>query len=215
MRAIRNYADFLIEDLADKVSGNQKQYLDRLKMAVAQGDALIDALLGFSRIGRAALENETLDLPDLVSEIRYILMPAADVEIHVDSTFPTVVADRILLKLILQNLIANAIKFNRSAPKRVAIGWQPAPGNRLDIHVRDNGIGIDPQYREKIFRIFQRLHNQRDYDGTGIGLAIVRKAAHLLGGTVQVASEPGKGSIFTVRLPKPSLENPSTRNSKP
>jgi signal transduction histidine kinase len=72
--------------------------------------------------------------------------------------------------------------------------------------VRDNGIGIEPQYREQIFRIFQRLHTDRAYEGTGIGLAIVQKAANKLGGTVRLESEPGKGSTFTLRLPREATE---------
>jgi signal transduction histidine kinase len=122
--------------------------------------------------------------------------------------WPDFSIDRTLLKQILQNLISNGVKFNERNPKRIEIGWQAAPGDTIDIFVCDNGIGIEPQYREQIFRIFQRLHTDRAYEGTGIGLAIVQKAVNKLGGTVRLESEPGKGSTFTLRLPRkpPEME---------
>jgi signal transduction histidine kinase len=120
--------------------------------------------------------------------------------------WPDFSVDRTLLKQILQNLVANGVKFNERNPKRIEIGWQAAPGDTIDIFVRDNGIGIEPQYREQIFRIFQRLHTNRAYEGTGIGLAIVQKAVNKLGGKVRLESEPGKGSTFIIRLPREAAE---------
>ena len=202
LRAIRNYAEFLYEDLADTLTGEQKKYLEGVKKAVDQGDTLIKDLLNLSRIDRVPLEMEPADVPAVVDEVRSLLNLTADVEIAVPSKWPNFSIDRTLLKQILQNLISNSIKFNLRNPKRIEIGWQAAPEGRIDLFVRDNGIGIDPQYREKIFRIFQRLHTDRDYEGTGIGLAIVQKATNKLGGSVRLESEPGKGSTFTLRLPR-------------
>jgi PAS domain S-box-containing protein len=202
LRALRHYADFLFEDLADALTGEQKTYLVGMKKAVEQGDALINSLLNFSRIGRVPLEREAADVPDVVNEIRAVLDPPPDVEIAVESNWPDFFVDRTLLKQILQNLVANGIKFNQHTPKRIEIGWQPAPNDRIEIFVRDNGIGIASQYWDQIFRIFQRLHTHRDYDGTGIGLAIVQKAAQKLNGSVRLESEPGNGSTFYVELPR-------------
>ncbi|MFO7714445.1 sensor histidine kinase [Desulfosarcina sp.] len=202
LRAIRNYVDFLSEDLAAGLSGPQKQYLDGLKSAADHGNTLIGDLLAFSRLERAVCKKEHLDLADLMVQIRTFLQPGSEAEITIEAAWPPIVADRTLLWQILQNLLSNAIKFNDHTPKRVEIGWRAAPDDRIDIYVRDNGIGIDPQYQDKIFGIFQRLHTQRQFDGTGIGLAIVRKAAHLIDGTVRLESEPGKGSIFTLNLPR-------------
>ena len=202
LRAIRNYAEFLYEDLADILTGNQKKYIEGMKTAVEQGDLLINDLLSYSRIERVPLEAEPADIVDVVAEIRYLLDSTTDVEIAVQAKWPDFNVDRTLLKRILQNLISNGIKFNESTPKRIEIGWQPAPNDRIEIFVRDNGIGIEPQYWDQIFRIFQRLHTDRAYEGTGIGLAIVQKAAQMLRGSVRLESEPGKGSTFYVQLPR-------------
>ncbi len=200
LRAIRNYAQFLCEDLGDSVSGEQKKYLEGLKTAVEQSDNLINDLLNLSRIDRVPLENEAADVPGVVDEVVSLLELKNGVEVTVASEWPDFCVDRTLLRQIFQNLISNAAKFNRHNPKRIEIGWHPAPEDAVDIFVRDNGIGIDPQYHQQIFRIFQRLHTERAYDGTGIGLAIVQKAVQRLGGTVRLESESGKGSTFTLRL---------------
>jgi hypothetical protein len=202
LRAIRNYAQFLYEDLADTLSGEQTKYLEGLKTAVDQGDNLISDLLNLSRIDRVPLENEAADVPGVVAEIVSLLELTNGVEVTVAPEWPDFSVDRTLFKQILQNLISNAVKFNRHNPKRIEIGWHSAPEDAVDIFVCDNGIGIDPKYQQQIFRIFQRLHTEREYEGTGIGLAIVQKAAQRLGGAVRLESEPGKGSTFTLRLPR-------------
>jgi len=111
-------------------------------------------------------------------------------------------SDQLLLMQTLKNLVGNAVKFNRSAVKRVEIGWRQLRENGfIEIFVRDNGIGIDPQFQRQVFGIFQRLHTDREFEGTGIGLAMVQKAAIELGGTVRVESAPGKGSTFYLKIP--------------
>jgi chemotaxis family two-component system sensor kinase Cph1 len=107
---------------------------------------------------------------------------------------------------IFQNLIKNAIKFNRSPRKRIEIGWLPVDDARYEVFVRDNGIGIEPRYHEQIFRVFQRLHTREEYGGTGLGLAIVRKAVGKLRGSLRLESKLGEGSTFFVALPKTQKE---------
>ena len=202
LRAVSNYADFLHEDLADSLTGEQKQYLTGMKKALTHGDDMIGDLLNFARIGHLSLEVESIDVRGLVAEIIARLVLPPDFKIEVPSQWPAVSADRSLLEQILQNLIINGIKFNRQNPKRIEIGWQPAPDDRIEIFVRDNGIGIESRYHEHIFRIFRRLHTNSEYEGTGIGLSIVQKAARKLGGDVRMESRPGDGSTFYVNLPK-------------
>jgi PAS domain S-box-containing protein len=206
LRAIANYADFLYEDLADTLTGDQKDYLKGLKSAAAQGDALINDLLNFLRLGQVAPVAEAVDVPDLVDEIRSLFKLSHDVKTDVQPQWPEILSDCTLLKQILQNLIDNGIKFNRRNPKHIEIGWQGAPNDRIEIFVRDNGIGIAPEHSEKIFHIFRRLHTNREYEGTGIGLAIVQKAAQNIGGSVRVESTPGQGSTFFVNLPNSILK---------
>jgi PAS domain S-box-containing protein len=201
LRAVRNYADFLYEDLAGSLKNEQKQYLDGLKRAVQQGETLINDLLAFSRIGRVAREIEPVDLDQVCREVRAVLDVPADAEIVLAEDWPEIRGDRALLRQILQNLMSNAVKFCSKDRARIEVGWRPAANRRFEIFVRDNGIGIDPRFHEQIFGIFRRLYPDRQYEGTGIGLAIVKKAAGKLGGTVRVESTPGRGSTFYVNLP--------------
>jgi PAS domain S-box-containing protein len=202
LRAIRNYSDFLYEDLADSLSGEQKQYLEGLKSAASQGQKLIDDLLGYSRIGRITTHAEKVDMPALINEVKSFLNLPADIVLSTQNDWPVFEADPLLLAQILKNLVANAVKFNTSESRRVDVGWrQSDKSGYIELFVRDNGIGIDPRFQQQIFRIFQRLHTSREYDGTGIGLAVVKKAAQQLGGAVRVESTPGQGSTFYVKLP--------------
>ncbi len=202
LRAIRHYAEFLYEDLAGTLTGDQKKYLEGMRTAVDQGDALVDDLLSFSRIGKVPLEAEPVDIAEMVADIRFLLDLPAGVKFLVDRNWPDMTIDRGLLRQILQNLISNGLKFNRSATKSIHVGWRPLDDDHLEIFVKDNGIGIDPRYWGQVFRIFQRLHPASSYEGTGIGLALVQKAAQMLGGSVRLESTPSEGSIFYVQLPR-------------
>jgi PAS domain S-box-containing protein len=201
LRAIHNYADFLREDLAMALDEEQKAYLDGLGLAVCEGEELVGDLLELSRIGRRSVPIETVDVGAFLRELSAILISPADVEIVMAEDWPTMDVEPVLLGQIFQNLIGNAIKFNHAPRKRVELGWRPLGEAQVELFVRDNGIGIDPRYHEKIFRAFERLHAREEYEGTGIGLAIVKKAADKLRGLVRVESEPGEGSTFFVTLP--------------
>ncbi|MCH8162079.1 MAG: hypothetical protein IIB88_09320, partial [Chloroflexi bacterium] len=166
-------------------------------------DELVQDLLEFSRIGSSISSRiEAIDVGEFVREMIASLHPSAEVEIVIGSDLPTIEADRTLLRQVFQNLIANAIKFNRSGRKRVEIGWLPVTRQRCELFVRDNGIGIEPRFHEQIFRIFERLHTREEYEGTGIGLALVAKAASRLQGSVRLESKVSEGSTFFVALPK-------------
>jgi signal transduction histidine kinase len=125
----------------------------------------------------------------------------------IQDDWPSIQAIPTLLRQIFENLIRNAVKFNRSPRKRIEVGWQPGGNGRIELFVRDNGIGIDPRHYEQIFRVFQRLHTRDEYGGTGLGLAIVKKAASKLRGTVRVESKVGEGSTFFVSLLMPKRES--------
>ena len=202
MRAIRNYADFLREDLEESLDGDQKTYLNGLNEAVRQGKELAEDLLAFSQVGSRSGPIETIDTGVFLRELIASLALPPDVEVVIGNDWPTIDADPTLLTQVFQNLIKNAIKFNRSPRKRIEIGWLPADDERYEVFVRDNGIGIEPRYHEQIFRVFQRLHTHEEYGGTGLGLAIVRKAVGKLRGSLRLESKPGEGSTFFVALPK-------------
>jgi chemotaxis family two-component system sensor kinase Cph1 len=111
------------------------------------------------------------------------------------SPLPTVYADPVQLVQVFQNLLGNAIKFRNSLPPEIDVGCEEDPGE-WTFSVRDNGIGIDRKYADRIFQVFQRLHNKKDYPGTGIGLAICKKIAERHGGRIWVSSQPGQGATF-------------------
>ncbi len=202
LRAIHNYSDFLREDLEGALVPEQITYLDGLNRAVRQGEELVSDLLEFSRVGKRRGPVEAVDMGVFFREFLGTFDLPPDVEVVIADDWPTIEADQTLLRQIFGNLIVNAAKFNDSTHKRVELGWALAPKDRCDFFVRDNGIGIDPQYYEQIFRVFQRLHTREEYDGTGLGLAIVKKASSKLYGSVRIESKPGKGSTFFITLPK-------------
>ena len=201
LRAIQNYAEFLHEDLAQSLTGEQKGYLDGMLTACGEANILVEDLLSFSQIDRPEGHDESIEVGEVIKDILKSLGLSSEIEIVLEKNWPVIKTSRVLLQQIFQNLIVNAAKFNVSRPKRVELGFRPAEGNACEFFVRDNGIGIDRRYHEKIFRVFERLHTSREYEGTGIGLAIVEKSAAKLQGSIRVESDPGKGSTFFVTIP--------------
>jgi light-regulated signal transduction histidine kinase (bacteriophytochrome) len=122
--------------------------------------------------------------------------------------WPTIEADKAILRHAFEDLIINAVKFNDSSRKRIEIGWLPVGEKRVEVFVRDNGIGIASRYHEHIFGGFQRLHTGDTYEGLGLGLTAVKKTIAKLHGSVRLESSPGKGSTFFVTLPKRQKEGP-------
>jgi PAS domain S-box-containing protein len=207
LRAIRNYADFLGEDLEEALDGDQRTYLDGLNHAVRQGEELVEDLLEFSRVGAISNPIETIQTGTFIKDLVESLNLTENIEVVVgNDNWPSIDAEPTLLRQILLNLISNAIKFNDSTHKRVEIGWLPVGEDRYEVFVRDNGIGIEDRHHEQIFRVFQRLHTSKEYEGTGLGLAIVKKAASKLHGSVRIESKAGGGSTFFVALPKTRKE---------
>ncbi len=202
LRAIHNYADFLQEDLADTLTGEHKIYLDGLGRAVHEAELLVEDLLALSRIGRQTMFIDPINIGAFLRELVTSLDLLPDVEIIMAEEWPTLETEPVLLRQIYQNLILNGVKFNHASPKVLELGWQSVDAESYQFFVRDNGIGIDPRYHEQIFRVFERLYTSETYEGTGIGLAIVKKAANKLGGTVWVESRVGEGSTFFVTLPR-------------
>lgn len=207
LRGIRNYVDFLKEDLQDHIKGESMEDLQRLGQAADELELMVHELLEYSRIGRSELEPEEVKIDELIGSIRSALGLAATENIVVEGELPSICAPHGLLRQIFQNLIENGLRYNTSEVREVRISASPSTmdskGKRGWVfRVSDNGIGIDAPYHEKVFGMFQRLHSQKDYAGTGIGLAAVRKAVHFLNGRIELSSEPGKGTLFRIELPE-------------
>lgn len=208
LRAIDNYARFLSENLAGQLDAQSAEYLEGLCRAVRQGQELVSDLLIFSRIGRGGLTPIRIDPPSFLEEAVDSLKLTVSFELHLKQDhWPRLTIEPVLLRQIFQNLILNGIKFNRSERKIIEIDWRRSEEGELILEILDNGIGIPMAQRERIFKVFERLHTTDEYEGSGIGLAIVQKAVRLLGGEIEAAARAeSAGSRFTIRLPERVVE---------
>ena len=178
-------------------------YIERIRSAETKMAALVEDLLHLSRIGRQLPHVETLALTSLVAEAQAEVLPEAggrtiDWKIH---SLPEVDADSVLLRQVFTNLFSNAIKFTRKHLRPVIeVGCRQGYAEAV-IFVRDNGVGFDPRYADKLFGVFQRLHRQDEFEGTGIGLATVQRIVHKHGGRVWAESQVDQGATFYLSLP--------------
>ena len=205
LRGIDGYSRLLLEDHADELDDEASLFLNNVRAGVAQMSQLIEDLLAYSRMERVSMHGGDVDLHELVNGVlaeRQSELEANGSVVIVELDALTARADRDGLALVMRNLIDNAIKFSRdSHPPQLEIRGSQEK-NAILIEVRDNGIGFDMRFRERIFNIFQRLQRSEDYPGTGIGLAIVRKAMARMGGTISAESVPHQGSCFRLEFPQ-------------
>ena len=204
LRAIHRFSDILREDYGDRLDGDGREYLQRLAQGAARMDRLIEDLLEYSRIARVEIHLHPVQIGALLRDVQIHL--ATDFEekkarMVVAEPFPVVKGDRMLLMQALGNLISNALKFVRPGTvPEIHVGAEPRNG-AVRITVRDNGLGISPEHHERVFQMFERLHSNEAYPGTGVGLAIVKKAVQRMNGRLGVESEVGRGSCFWFELP--------------
>jgi PAS domain S-box-containing protein len=206
LRAIRYHTRILRKLNQETTIDDQRSYIDAIDDAVTECEELTQNLQGLSRIRRSELRIESINVGELLQRLISSSGLSEDANIVMAKKWPTIDSDIVLLSHIFRNLIDNAIKFNDAPDTRVEIKWSTSGRGKYEFSVYDNGIGIAPKDQEVIFQVFKRLHHQDKYKGTGIGLAIVKKAASLLGGSIRVESKLGKGSTFVVTIPK-SQEN--------
>lgn len=203
LRKVQFFGDQIVERHGEGLPDEVVDHLDRMRRAAGRMRALTDDLLTFSRVSTKGTPFVPVDLREVAEGVLYDLEPriaAAGGTVRVGD-LPTIDADPTQMRQLLQNLIANGLKFARPdvAPE-VSVGATVAE-DRCELVVQDNGIGFEPQYAERIFRIFERLHGRSEYPGTGIGLALCRKIAERHGGTIVATGVPSEGARFTVRLP--------------
>lgn len=204
LRGIDGYSRLLLDDHAGELNDEGRLFLQNIRQGTRQMAQLIEDLLAYSRIERRSLQTDRIDLPSLVKAMlaeRAEDIVALQVAITVAINPQLVNADRDGLTMALRNLVDNALKFTRNTPNpAIEIGMRLEPGACI-LWVRDNGIGFDMKFHKRIFEIFQRLHLADEFPGTGIGLAIVRKALERMGGTAWAESTPGQGATFYLGLP--------------
>ncbi len=210
LRKIQAFGDRLQSKYAEPLGEQGRDYIERMQGSAARMRSLIDALLNYSRVTTKAQPFLETDLNQIAREV------VSDLEGRLQEsggrvelgTLPACEADPLQMRQLLQNLISNGLKFHPpGVPPVVWVEGSLAPSAnggaaQCELVVRDNGIGFDEVYRERIFDVFQRLHGRQEYEGTGMGLAICRKIVDRHRGTITAASAPGQGATFTVRIPQ-------------
>ncbi len=205
LRHVSGFVALLERSGGSSFTDTQREYINIIGKASTQMGRLIDDLLAFSRVGRVGMTTDRVDLKQLAANAWASLagdIAGRQVQFQLGD-LPTVMGDSSLLHLVLVNLMSNAIKFSRprdAALIEVDSKESPDPSCRI-FFVRDNGVGYDPKYKDRLFQVFQRLHRQEDFEGTGIGLANVARIIHRHGGHVWSESQPGAGACFYFSLP--------------
>ncbi|RZL01603.1 MAG: GAF domain-containing protein [Rubrivivax sp.] len=204
LRHISGYADMLIDNEHEALSERGKRHLAHVKDAARFAGELVDALLNFSKMGRTALRKIPVDLNEVVRDfVKEVTFdhPERRIQWHI-GPLPTVDADVVFMHIALRNLIGNAVKYTQGKdPAYVSVTCEESPDEYL-IKVADNGVGFNMKYVNKLFGVFQRLHAAEHFEGTGIGLANVRRVVERHGGVVSAHGEPGQGATFSFTLPK-------------
>lgn len=204
LRGIDGYSQLLEKEFGSQLDDEGRLFIRNIRHGAAQMYELIEDMLAYSRMERRSLQNTLIDLAALVGAVvtdRMALIEQCDTQMRVDVPTIFVHTDRDGLAVALRNLLENAIKFSRNAQPPTIVISARTEGNRAILWVRDNGIGFDMKFHDRIFEIFQRLERSEDYPGTGIGLAMVRKAIRRMGGKVWAESAPGAGATFYLEVP--------------
>lgn len=205
LRHLHGYSTFLKDLWYERLDDEGQHYLDRIMTASRNMATLLDELLNFSRLGRIALQKQSFSLAKLVERIRQDLQgdPGVARVVWKIGDLPEVEGDAALLHQVMFNLISNAVKYSRKSgnPTIEIEGRTDDQAEAVTVYVRDNGTGFDMRYVNKLFQVFQRLHRNKDFEGTGIGLAIVRRVIERHGGKVWAEGAVGEGATFYFSLP--------------
>ena len=202
LRAVIGFSDILVQDHADQLAPQVRELVDHIGRAGRQGEQLVRDLLRFSRLGRQPLSKQTVSTSALVRDILSGLQAENQMRrIHVEiGDLPDVVADPALLRQVFENLLSNAFKFTRTRDDAaVEVRCNVVDGEQVFV-VRDNGAGFDMRHATRLFGVFQRLHAQDEFEGTGVGLSLVQRIIGRHGGRIWADAQPGKGATFSFTL---------------
>jgi signal transduction histidine kinase len=206
LRGVANIAQWIEEDLGSQLNAQTGEHIRLLLGRVHRMEALIDGILAYSRAGRTPRQPETVDTGKLVHSIIDLLSPPDSAKIEIAPGMPEITTERLPLEQVLMNLISNAIKHGHTDRPAVAIRVAARDvGEVIEFTVTDDGPGIAPEYHERVWEIFQTLASRDKVEGTGVGLALVKKIVERRGGRVSLESEPGRGATFRVLWPKQAL----------
>lgn len=209
LRAMQGYAAFVIEDYGGKLDPEAVKALKKISTSAIRLDRLIQDVLNYSKIVRGDFDLYPVDVDQLVREVidSFHDWHPPKAEVLIEGKLPVVIGNDAFLTQCVTNLVGNGLKFVEPGKRpRVVISARNGDGDgQTQIRFQDSGIGIDEKDQERIFRIFERVNPLTEFEGTGIGLAIVRKAAERMGGAVGLESAPGRGSVFSIKLKKAQL----------
>jgi PAS domain S-box-containing protein len=203
LRAMQSFASFLVDEYADKLDEQGVHYLNQIMRSAVRLDSLIQDVLSYTKVLHSKLPLERVDLDRLVREIIETFPNGQPIkpEIRIKGQLPDVLGNEALLAQCVSNLLSNGAKFvSAGTTPRLEISAEATRDASIRVWFKDNGIGIAPENHDRIFRLFERIHPVTDYEGTGIGLTIVRKAVERMGAEVGFDSELGKGSKFWIQL---------------
>lgn len=204
LRAIEGFARLLRDDTQSNLNANGIHFLQHICTGTKQMGQLIEDLLSFSRLGRKPMTLRPVNMAELAADAISDAQGGAGTRVveAVIALLPAAMGDRAMLRQVFINLISNAFKFTRKTERaRVEVGSYSAPGETV-YFVRDNGAGFDMEYARKLFGVFQRLHSSEEFDGTGVGLAIVQRVVHRHGGRVWAEGKVDSGATFFFSLPE-------------
>ena len=204
LRKVRSYSDLLVRRYDGQLDDRADKYIGYITDGAMRMMTLINDLLEFSRVGRGELTIKPYPLEQVLEQVISDLQPQmedTEAQIHIPLSLPVVQGNDVLLRQLLQNLIGNSLKYRGDDPPRILVDAVPA-GAFWQISITDNGIGIAPEFAERIFVVFQRLHIREAYEGTGIGLAVCKRIVEHHGGKIWVDSQLGEGATFHFTLPR-------------
>ncbi|MEZ5172796.1 MAG: PAS domain S-box protein [Bacteroidia bacterium] len=205
LRAINNLSEWISEDLEDVMTDDTRKNLGLMKGRIGRMESLINGILEYSRAGRMKAESVPIPMHDFVQDIVYNLSPPEQFRVIVQDEMPVIEGEKVAIEQVFSNFISNAIKYNNNEQPEIKVGYADQ-GVEHCFFVEDNGPGIEPEFHEKVFAIFQTLQARDSVESTGVGLAIVKKIVEEKGGKVWLESEPGKGSKFLFTFPKLTKE---------
>ncbi|MGF1481974.1 MAG: PAS domain S-box protein [Cyanophyceae cyanobacterium] len=206
LRALQGFATALLEDYGDCLDSLGQDYAQRLISSANNMEQLIQDLLAYSRLSRAEIQFRSVSIAAAIAAVCEQI-PTDPAQVTVEAPLAEVQANPAILTQVVSNLLTNALKFVAPGVQPQVRIWSETQGEWVRLFVQDNGIGISEQHTARIFKVFERLHSQEAYPGTGIGLAIVRKGVERLGGRVGLESTVGRGSCFWIELPAAARPN--------
>ncbi|MFC1780666.1 ATP-binding protein [Planctomycetota bacterium] len=201
LRGIKSLATWILEDCRDKFDEKTTKQMNLLLGRVERMYRLIDGVLVYSRVGRVEEESKTVDLNSFMPEVIDMVVPPENIQVSIENELPSIVCKETHIMQLFQNLLSNAIKYLDKEQGWIKIGCVEE-GDFWRFNISDNGPGIDEANFERIFRMFQILSVKKEFEGTGVGLTVVKKIVELYGGRIWIESKVGQGSTFFFTLPK-------------